>query len=259
MTTDKSRDNGDPSDAPHKRHIFPLTHWSEIRGIRGNVDIEQKRALDFLAKEYWKPIYCFVISLGVKEQEASDLVQGFFAFAIERGTFSQADPQLGRFRSFLCASVKHYVYNEWRNAQAQKRAPRGGLVSLHDSNKSDGVAFHPKDHRTPEEAFDRAWMEAVIERAARAMAEEYRTKGMELHYAVFENRYLKPLLRVAEASAYADLAKRFGISEKKIDTYLITSRRRFRSLVQAEIEKYAHSKEIVREELNLLFELIEKG
>jgi DNA-directed RNA polymerase specialized sigma24 family protein len=255
MSTDRTDSSKGSIAAAEKNRVFPPTRWTELKGMKGRIDAEKAHALEFLAREYWKPIFCFVTSLGVKEQDAKDLVQGFFLFAIERDLFSQADPEQGKFRNFLCASVKHFVFNEWRGAKARKRFPAGGLVTIYDSNQSDGIAFHAQEQRTPEEAFDRAWMEGIIERAAGEMAQEYRGKAMEIHYAVFEERFLKPLLRVAQASSYAELNKRFGITAKKIDTCLITARRRFRSLVRAEIQKYAKSEAAVRDELNLLFEL----
>src|ERR1043166_7317251 len=217
MSTPENESSETFEEPDRKQRVFPQTRWSRIEPMREGADAERKQALEFLAQEYWKPIYCFIRSLGANEQATVDLVQGFFAFAIEEDLFSRANPQQGKFRNFLCASVKHYVFNEWRNAKAKKRFPAGGLLPIHDANKSDGILFHPRDNKTPEEAFDRAWMEGVIERASKRMAEEYRSKDMESHYTVFTERFLNPLLRVAKAKSYAELAKRFGVTEKKID------------------------------------------
>jgi len=83
---------------------------------------------------------------------------------------------------------------------------------------------------------------------------------MTLHFAVFRDRILKPLLRIASASSYESLMKDYGIkSAKQVDTFLITARRRFRTKVEDEIWKYAQCEEEAREELNFLFQLVAEG
>ena len=47
--------------------------------------------------------------------------QGFFARILEHRSLVEARRERGKFRSFLLASVTHFLANEWDRSQAQKR------------------------------------------------------------------------------------------------------------------------------------------
>jgi RNA polymerase sigma-70 factor (ECF subfamily) len=49
---------------------------------------------------------------------------------LEREWIDAADRERGRFRSFLLASLRHFLANEWNRARAQKRGGNCQIVSL---------------------------------------------------------------------------------------------------------------------------------
>ena len=86
---------------------------------------------------YWPPIYSFIRRRGYAPADAQDLTQSFFAFFLRTKAYARPDPLHGKFRSFLLASLKHFLANEWDKAQTQKRGGRNQIVSLDDETAEE--------------------------------------------------------------------------------------------------------------------------
>ncbi len=71
---------------------FPLTSWSLLQQAQGSSDGERQTALDELALAYWKPLYCFLRAEGRANDEAKDLVQGFFVSILDDDPLRNFDP-----------------------------------------------------------------------------------------------------------------------------------------------------------------------
>ena len=78
-------------------------------------------ALEQLCKTYWYPLYAYARRRGCSAEDAQDLTQGFFAALLRRNALASVDPSRGKFRSFLLASMNHFMSDEWDKARAQKR------------------------------------------------------------------------------------------------------------------------------------------
>ena len=81
-----------------------------------------------MCEAYWYPPYAHARRRGDSPEQAQDHTQAFFARFIERAYFDRADPERGRFRSFLISSFKFYLCDEVGRVGAQKRG--GGLAPL---------------------------------------------------------------------------------------------------------------------------------
>ena len=69
----------------------------------GASQTQADKALAELCRAYWYPLYAFVRNRGYTPTDAEDLTQGFFARLIETRGFASAEPDRGRFRSYLLA------------------------------------------------------------------------------------------------------------------------------------------------------------
>jgi len=76
---------------------------------------------------YGQPLYAYIRAQGHGPEEARDLTQGFFAEFLDKDFLSSVDPDKGRFRSFLLASLRHFLSHERDRERALKR---GGGVRL---------------------------------------------------------------------------------------------------------------------------------
>ena len=106
---------------------FPRTHWSAVFAAAPGGDSAAEAALAEFCRVYWYPVYAFARRTGRQPADAQDLTQGFFAHLIDSNLLRKADPEKGRFRSFLLGCFITYLKSERQHAQALKR---GGGCSL---------------------------------------------------------------------------------------------------------------------------------
>jgi RNA polymerase sigma-70 factor (ECF subfamily) len=224
---------------PEDRHVssafrggsFPTTHWSLVVAAGESRDSDSRQALDELCRLYWPPVYSFVRSSGHDTEAALDLTQGFFARLLEKGDLRQADRTRGKFRSFLLASVKHFVANDWDRARAQRRGGGKILASLdlEDAEARYGLSLaHPQ---TPETIYEKQWALTLLERAMTRLEEELARSKHARHVP-----RLKPFLTVEGGDeSYRDLARELGVSEPSIKVAIHRMRRRFGALVRQEV------------------------
>src|SRR5207248_8687173 len=125
-----------------------------------------------LCRTYWRPMYSFVRRKGTKPEEAKDLTQGFFALILERKDFQSVRQEKGRLRSFLLASLKHFMANERRDAATIKRGGGRTLIPLDDVESYDSGEFDRSDMLSADLLYDRRWAFTVLDRVFARLREE---------------------------------------------------------------------------------------
>src|SRR5258707_3231234 len=135
---------------------FNTTHWSVVLQAQGESPAAQE-ALDNLCRTYWRPIYGFVRRQGTDPEEAKDITQGFFALILERKDFQSVRQEKGRLRSFLLASLKHFMANERRDAAAIKRGGGRTLIPLDEAEFYDSSEFDPSGILSDVRRYGRPW------------------------------------------------------------------------------------------------------
>ena len=112
---------------------FTTTHWSVVLIAGGAASGAADSALEHLCRTYWYPLYAYVRRQGHSESDAQDLTQSFFARLLERKYLRLADRNQGRFRTFLLTSLKHFLINDWKKENREKRG--GGQKTLSSTKK----------------------------------------------------------------------------------------------------------------------------
>ena len=107
------------------RSLFVTTHWSVVLTAARSETTRARAALENLCQTYWHPLYAYVRRRGYSPEDTQDLTQTFFARLLERNAIAGVAPEKGRFRSFLLASMNHFLADEWerpghRSAAAEK-------------------------------------------------------------------------------------------------------------------------------------------
>src|SRR5215471_3528768 len=87
---------------------FLRTRWSVVLAAGGK-STAARIALETLCQTYWLPIYAFVRREGHSPEDAQDLTQAFFTRLLEKKDLEAVHPSKGRFRSYLLASLKHFL------------------------------------------------------------------------------------------------------------------------------------------------------
>ncbi|MGC3991474.1 MAG: sigma factor [Chthoniobacteraceae bacterium] len=226
---------------------FAMTRWSLVLAAeQGSEATVSQRALAELCGIYWKPLYDFIRRNGYDRHAAEDLTQEFFARLLAQPPWSQVQPERGRFRSYLLASVKHFLANEWDRAQALKRGGGRVILSL-DALAVEG-ANEPEagNDLSPDAAFDRQWALTLLEQVIARLRGEFIAEGRE---AFFET--LKPFL-TGHAEAYATVAPACGLSESALKVAVHRLRQRYRKLLREEIAGTLSSSDEVEAEMRSL-------
>ena len=229
---------------------FTPTHWSVVLAAAGRTDSTHARdALEKLCRNYWLPIYVFVRRQGHNAHDAQDLTQEFFARLLEKNFLAGAQRGKGRFRSFLLASVKHFLANEWDKANAQKRGGGRVPISIDTELGESSFGLEPADTLTAEKIFERRWALALLEQVLRRLREEYTRDGKEKQF-----EQLKPTLTEASRSVpYAEIATRLGTSEGAVKIAVHRLRQRYRELLRTEIGDTVANPGEVDDEIRNLF------
>lgn len=229
--------------------VFVTTHWSVVLTAGRHDTTRARDALARLCQTYWHPLYAYVRRLGHSPHDAQDLTQEFFARLLAKNYLADADESRGRFRSFLLASLKHFLANEWDKASAQKRGGGQLPISIDVAAAETSCHFEPADPTTAEKIYERRWALTLLDRVLRRLREEYVRDGKE---KLFEQ--LKPTLTEASRSvAYAEIARRLDTTEGAVKVAVHRLRHRYRELLRAEIADTVASPEEVEDELRNLF------
>lgn len=229
---------------------FALTRWSVVLAAAAQSDSTHARdSLEKLCQTYWPAIYAFVRREGHTPHDAQDLTQEFFARLLEKNYLADVDRGKGRFRSFLLASLKHFLANEWDKAQAQKRGGGKVFVPIDPQSAETKFGIDPADPRSAERIFDRQWAVTLLDQVLQRLRQEFVVEGKT---ELFDQ--LKPTLTEASRTvSYAEIAVRLEMSEGAVKVAVHRLRQRYRDLIRAEIAETVASPAEVEDELRNLF------
>jgi RNA polymerase sigma-70 factor (ECF subfamily) len=216
-------------DSSFQSKSFPTTLWTIVLHAARDEPAQVRAALAQLCQAYWYPLYSFVRRRGYSPHDAEDLTQAFFAQLLEKHALEQVDPELGRFRTFLLASLKNFLANDWDKAHARKRGGGQTIVSLDKESAESRYQLEPSHDMTPERHFERQWAMTLLDQVLDALRDEYHAEGKG---NLFDE--LKVVI-VGQPGPYAEMAARLGCSEGAIKVAVHRLRHRYRELLRARI------------------------
>lgn len=227
---------------------FRTTQWSLVLMAPRSDSPQARQAMETLCRTYWPPIYWFVRRRGYTPDNARDLTQAFFTHLLEKESLGQVDPAKGKFRSFLLASVKNFLANEWDKANAQKRGGGKALFSIDDRSIETASVNEPVDDQTPEKSFQRRWAITVLSQVLQTLHDEYVASGRK---DLFEQ--LKPVLTSGGTDGYTQIAQRLGMSEAAVKTAAFRLRQQYGQLLREQIAQTVAEPAEIEEEIRDLF------
>ncbi|MCC7373743.1 MAG: sigma-70 family RNA polymerase sigma factor [Verrucomicrobiales bacterium] len=211
--------------------VFATTHWSVVLLAGEGDSPEAASALARLCQSYWYPVYSFFRREGRSAEEAEDLTQSFFAKVIHNGQLARVHPERGRFRSFLLASARNFLRNDWNHARRLKRGGGAEIVSIDGLVAEEWYRLEPADDASPEKAFDRRWAEALIEQVVSRLRAECVAAGQSARFEVLRDFMLGDL----GGASYAEAAAKLGLTESAVTSAIHRLRGRFREMVRQEV------------------------
>jgi RNA polymerase sigma factor (sigma-70 family) len=234
---------------PVRQPVFVTTRWSVVLAAGRNDTTRSTEALARLCQTYWYPLYAYVRRRGYSAYDAQDLTQEFFAHLLEKHSFVSADPNRGRFRSFILTAMNNFLAHEWEKSRAQKRGGGSEMFSLDLAQAEQRYDLEPATFETPDKDFDKKWALALLESVMTKLESEYNGDNKSDLF----NALKQTLTGSRESQPYAELAKTLHMNEGAIKVAVHRLRKRYRGLLQSEIANTVSSSEDVKEEMRHLF------
>lgn len=223
---------------------FKTTQWSMVLAAP-----DDTYALEQLLKVYWGPIYAYIRRTGTPRDSAVDLTQDFIArVMLERGLIQRADPERGRFRSFLKAAIRNFLTDQHRRQTTRDRAP---LLPIAGGNVLE--VLEPATDDDPSAAFDRQWAATLLSTTLDRVETECAASKQEAHWAAFKAAVIDPALGASPPPALDAVAHGLGLgSAEQVSSMIQTVRRKFRRTLHELVEQTLADPGEAGEELGLL-------
>jgi DNA-directed RNA polymerase specialized sigma24 family protein len=227
---------------------FATTHWSVVAQSALTDVPEAANALAQLCEVYWPPIYSFVRRHGYLAPDAQDLTQSFFAFFLRTKAYTRTDKLRGKFRSFLLASVKNFLADNWDHEHAIRRGGNYQFVSL-DQETAEAFYDAPSaSDSTAERVFELRWAKSLTAGALNSLRQELQAEGK---VKLFEQ--LKEFLTGSTVlPSYDEASARTGLARATVKTHVHRFRQRYREIVRREVARTVSSPCEIDEELRYL-------
>jgi RNA polymerase sigma factor (sigma-70 family) len=233
---------------PAPREMFATTRWTLVVAAGQSGTPLADEALESLCSAYWFPLYAYVRRRGYSREDAEDLTQAFFVKLLGRRDFAGLGSDQGKFRAFLLASLKHFLANEWDKSRCHKRG--GSITHFPLDWQSADRQFQIADSSmpTPDQAFDREWALALLERVIHQLREEAVADGKATRF-----EQVKVFLTVGKgAMRYREAANACGMDESALRVAVHRLRKRYRELLRLEVAQTLTHPAMVDAELAVL-------
>jgi RNA polymerase sigma factor (sigma-70 family) len=242
-----NRDVANPSPAG-EQGLFAPTQWTIVLRAKG----DSLDALNSLCAIYRAPLVTWLRCRGETLEDAEDRVQGFFEQLLRRDALNRVAPEKGRFRTFLLTAFQNYLHDQFKRANAAKRGGGRPVASLDESTEGGSPLHNPAAaNPSPDQAYDRAWAQAMLARALERLEDECGKSG---HQSLC--RALEPVLfQEQDAPVYAQVAEALKMSEAAVKMAALRIRRRLRALIREEVLATVASQHDLDAELKYLQKL----
>jgi len=243
--------NPDGLPRPKEGH-FVTTHWSVVLEAGGEQATDAEQALARLCETYWPPIYSFLRRQGLNVQDAEDCTQGFLATLLSRHAFARADPERGRFRSYLLTALRHYLSDIRGRESSLKRGGHHPAVVLDRARAEGAWLAGGQESVTPERLYELRWATTLLETTLEHLARDFTRTGRADFFAELKGYVWGQQVN----TPYRLIAERFGLSESAVRVTVHRLRQRFRELLRMEVAHTVARPEEIDEELRHLVEVL---
>lgn len=224
---------------------FPDTRSSLIDAAALHDSRLNRDAMEAIIVAYWKPAYKHVRAKWRRSNDdAKDLIQGFFAASSFPSALARFDAARGSFRNYLRTCLDHYVLKQ---DEFMSREKRGGMAETLDFDEAEReMAASPSP--SPEEVFEREWQRQMFALALEDLRHYAVSTGRELQFRIFEQYDLAE----GDRPRYADLAREHNVAESAVVNYLAWARRELRRRVVDRLAKVTSGAAELRSETRAL-------
>lgn len=233
---------------------FPQTAWSLVRKAQDSDGDEYVTAMNRCIVGYWKPVFSFLLAKGREFHEAEDLTQEFFQMFFERNWILPANPERGRFRTFLLTILTRFVADQGPGRATRQRVFDERLISVSTLIGDDEHEVTRCLNETPDAVFMRQWARAIITGVQRALELWCEGRGRPDWYRMFSAVHFPS--STSERITQQFLAERYHVSRDQIRYALQETESRFAALLRAEVAEQVESADDLAAEIQELQALL---
>lgn len=220
---------------------FQTTEWTKVLNSALGESI-----LAELYTKYWRPVYKYLRRKGFGNEEAKDLIQGFFSEKVlGQQLLQKADRTKGKFRTFLLTAIRNYTIDLHRRERP--------------TQELDEDFEQPSTISSPESDFDIAWAEELLQKVLAELEAECRNHGKQVHWEIFRSWLLEPELTDTKQDMRAICAK-YGIDNPdKAYNMIANIKRRFRKILRRYLGRHEGSDTEIGNEIQHFIHIFSKS
>ena len=231
-----------------KGRWFTTTCWTDLMAAQEGESPQAQEALGRLCNTYWYPLYAYIRRQGRSSQDAEDLTQSFFYQILKKNYLGAVDRKKGKFRSFLLASLNHFLSNERAFRNAEKRGGGKILFSLDEQLAEQRFRAEPATNATPEKMYELQWADTVLTEARQRLQGECEVSGKgELFEALKDY-----IMEDAASGDYHSVAGALKMTPGAIAVTVHRLRQRLGKILKEEVSQTVASPEETETELRHL-------
>jgi RNA polymerase sigma-70 factor (ECF subfamily) len=190
----------------------------------------------------------------IDPHRADDLLQGFLADKVlEQNMLALADPNRGKFRTFLLTALERFVIDVMRHDSARKRSSGSKVLDI------DEQVDRIRAGQNPSDTFDRAWAGEVLAEVMRRMHRECEQSDRRHLWEIFEARMLLPSTEGTAPPSHDELAERLKLeSAVQSANALGSAKRLFTRNFRQVVSEYAADPTEVDSEIRELWDIFSR-
>jgi RNA polymerase sigma-70 factor (ECF subfamily) len=226
----------DVNETESKDARFPVTRWTWVSEARGDDAGRRLAALEAFLHLYYPALLRHVTrQFQLANADAEDCLQDFLLDkVIRQGLLARADRERGRFRTFLCQALNHFVIYRQRREQARKRAPAHDTVPIETIPERE-----LNDQLSGQEEFDRVFFLETVQETLRRMRERCHETDRAVLWELFERRVLERSWKQGQPVPYDKLVPLLGLdSASQAANLLTTAKRMFVRTLRSVLRDY---------------------
>lgn len=219
----------------------------------GRQSAESSRvALEELCVSYWPPVYAYIRRRGNSASDAEDLTQAFFVHLLDSDFVRSADPDRGRFRSYLLKSVSKFLRDARRAETTRKRGGGVRILPLDFQSSERQYLAEPADTTTAEEIFERRWALTLLDKTMSQLRTEYVSRNHEILFDCLESHVNADASRLP----YGALTEKLSMSADAIKQAARRLKLRYREILRTEIANTVSAPQEIDDELRQLLNAV---
>ena len=229
--------------------VFQTTCWSIVLAAGGQkTTASAAEALQHLCQIYWFPVYAYVRRRVHNSDDAQELTQAFFERLLATDSIAAADPERGRFRTFLLTACQRFVSNQLRDASRQIRGGGRRMLSLDFHGAEVRLRELAVDSIEAEDVFEYHWAITLLN----AVVDELRQESVDRRKLPLFDA-LKSSLTGMATQTYAQIAADLNMQETAVKVAAHRMKSRFRELIREQIARTVDGPEQIEDEIRRLF------